>query len=88
MDLIKVIFIQGRYNKLSRWQGKDLLKMAAIKITKEDWIEDYACRIFEMWRKRQGPLGQVDEKYIEQLKEQLSNQFDDPLKRALIENTY
>ena len=62
--------------------------MATVEITKEDWIRNYAGRIFAMWRKRQGPLGEVDEKYIEQLKEQLSNQFDDPLKRALIENTY
>ncbi len=62
--------------------------MTTTEIAKENWVAEYADRILEMWRKRQGPLGRVSEQYIEKLREDLAEDFDDPLKRELIETTY
>lgn len=62
--------------------------MQTAKLTKEDWIQKYAMRVLEMWQSWQGPLGCVDEKYINQIKSELSEQFEDPLKRAMVEATY
>ena len=56
-------------------------------ISKEEWMHEYAQRILRMWQTWQTPLG-VDDRYCEVLKEQLSEYFDDPLKRELIEATY
>ncbi len=62
--------------------------MTAIETAKENWVAVYADRILEMWRKRQSPLGRVSEQYIEKLREDLPEDFDDPVKRELIETTY
>lgn len=62
--------------------------MAICERTKQDWIQEYAERILKAWQNWQGPLGQVDDSYIEQVKKELDSQFDDPLKRSLIETTY
>ncbi len=62
--------------------------ITATETAKENWVAEYADRILEMWRKRQGPLGRVSEQYIEKLREDLAEDFDDPLKRELIETTY
>ena len=69
-------------------QERRLFEVAALELTKDDWIGQYASRILQMWRQRQGPLGRVDEGYLEQLKEELEQYFDDPLKRSLIETSY
>jgi len=61
--------------------------MTTTTITKEQWLEEYAGRVLKIWHIWQGPLG-VDDHYIEQLKLQLNEFFDDPLKRDLIETTY
>ena len=62
--------------------------MPLIEIPKEDWINDYAIRILTMWRDQQGPLGQVSNEYIEQLKEDLAEYFEETLKKELIEATF
>ena len=55
--------------------------------TKKAWIEEYAKRIFELWQSWQGPLG-VSIEYMEHLKEELSHQYDDELKRSMVELNY
>ena len=62
--------------------------MPTMQLTKDDWVQKYAQRILQMWQNWQGPLGKVDEKYIRQIETELQDQFDDPLKRAMIEATY
>ena len=61
--------------------------MTTITISKEEWMQEYAQRILNMWQTRQPPLG-IDDGYCEVLKDQLSEYFDDPLKRELIEASY
>ena len=55
--------------------------------TKEVWIEKYAKRIFELWQNWQGPLG-VSSEHMGHLKEELSHQYDDQLKRSMVELNY
>ena len=55
--------------------------------TKKDWVEKYAKRIFELWQNWQGPLGVSDE-YVKHLKEELGHQYDDQLKRSMVELNY
>ncbi len=61
--------------------------MPTIEITKEAWVDKYAQRILQVWHKLQSPLG-IDNQYSQQVKNQLDEFFDDPLKRGLIETTY
>ena len=62
--------------------------MAVTELTKQEWVLEYSTRILKMWQNHEGPLGTVDEQYIEQLKKELDTLFDDPLIRQLIETTY
>lgn len=55
--------------------------------TKVAWIEKYSKRIFELWQNWQGPLG-VSGEYLEHLKEELGHQYDDQLKRSMVELNY
>jgi hypothetical protein len=61
--------------------------MSTTEAAKDDWVAEYAKRIAEALHKWQGPLG-IDERYSEHLKAELSEYYDDPLKRGLIESTY
>ena len=61
--------------------------MSTTEVVKQDWLDEYAHRILTLWHKWQGPFG-LDEHYIEQLKLQLEDFYDDSLKRDLIESTY
>lgn len=61
--------------------------MSTVEVTKQDWVNKYAERILQVWRGLQGPLG-IDGQYSNQVKNQLDEYFDDPLKRGLIETTY
>ena len=61
--------------------------MSGAEMSKEVWIKEYADRIFTIWKKWQGPLG-VSQEYMSHLKEELGRQFDDPLKRSMIELNY
>ncbi|MBN1457060.1 MAG: hypothetical protein JW912_04325 [Sedimentisphaerales bacterium] len=54
---------------------------------KEAWVQKYAKRIFEIWQNWQGPLG-VSAEYIEHLEDELRKQYDDHLKRSMIELNY
>ncbi len=55
--------------------------------TKNQWIQTYSEKMLKLWKTWQGALSVADE-YIEQIKEDLSKLYDNPLERSLIENTY
>ena len=61
--------------------------MSTVDVTKQDWVNKYAERILRVWHSLHGPLG-IDGQYSNQVKNQLDEYFDDPLKRGLIETTY
>ena len=61
--------------------------MILAETEKQDWVEQYAGKILEFWRAQKSPLG-IDKKYTIQLKTQLDEYFDNPLKRSLIETSY
>jgi hypothetical protein len=54
---------------------------------KEQWIQQYSTRMLKLWRGWQTSLG-VTRSYIEQIKRDLSDSYDDPLKKNFIEATY
>jgi len=62
--------------------------MTTLAITKEGWIEEHALKILNMWQLDHTPLGKVDDEYICKLRADLSDYFDDPLKKSLIETSY
>ncbi len=64
------------------------LAMAILTATKDDWVEEHALKILNMWQLNHTPLGRVDDQYLAKLKDDLSSYFDDPLKRSLIETSY
>lgn len=57
------------------------------QISKKEWIQKYATRIYKQWLTWQSPLG-VASNYIEQVKIDLEEYYQDPLKRMLIEGSY
>jgi hypothetical protein len=66
---------------------KGVCTMSTVGVEKQAWIDEYARRILQVWLSLQAPLG-VDGQYSQQVKNQLDEYFDDPLKRGLIEMTY
>jgi hypothetical protein len=62
--------------------------MTTLAITKEDWVEEYALKILNMWQLHHALLGEVDDGYLTKLRDDLAGYFDDPLKRSLIETSY
>ena len=56
-------------------------------LEKRQWVESYAGRILAAFTRWQSPLG-VDEEYAEFVQDELSEYYDNPLKRALIESSY
>ena len=61
--------------------------MSTVNKTKQVWVNKYAKRILKVWLNLKSPLG-IDGQYSKQVKNQLDEYFDDPLKRGLIETTY
>ena len=55
--------------------------------TKEGWIEKYVKRIVELWQEWHGSQ-EVSAEYIEHLKEELGQQYDNQLKRSMVELNY
>ena len=62
--------------------------MTTLAMTKEGWIEEHALKILNMWQLSHTPLGKVDDEYLTKLRVDLSDYFDDPLKKSLIETSY
>lgn len=54
---------------------------------KKRWIERYAELIFKSWQSWQSPLG-VASGYRVQICRDLSEYYDDPMKRSFIEMSY
>ena len=58
-----------------------------VQMCKEEWIQYYADRMLTLWLKWQTRLG-VAWDYVEQLKTDLAELYEEPLKRMFIEATY
>ena len=56
-------------------------------VSKEKWLQRYASRILRLWSKWQTPLG-IASVYTDQIKQDLSKFYEDPLKKMFIEATY
>jgi len=54
---------------------------------KEEWIQHYADRMLRLWLAWQTRLG-VARDYVEQLKANLAELYEEPLKKVFIEKTY
>ena len=57
------------------------------QICREEWIQHYADRMLKLWLKWQTRLGVACD-YVERLKADLAEFYDEPLKRMFIEATY
>ena len=58
-----------------------------ISTAREKWIKYYANRMLRCWLQWRSPLG-VARDYVEQLRENLAEFYDEPLKKIFIETTY
>ena len=56
-------------------------------LSKSQWIQKYADLIYQSWLCRKGPFD-VESSYIEQIKNELKDDYSNPLKRAFIEHSY
>ena len=54
---------------------------------KKRWLQEYSSRLLGLWFQWQTPLG-VASAYTEQIKNDLAEFYEDPLKRTFIEATY
>ncbi|MCK5172701.1 MAG: hypothetical protein KAR47_04875 [Planctomycetes bacterium] len=61
--------------------------MDNIADSKNKWANEYAERILKNYLTWQTQLG-VDDHYMQKIKQDLMEDFDDPLKKSLIEATY
>ena len=61
--------------------------MTQTLLSRQEWTTRYANIILKQYQRWQSPLG-IDQNYLEDLKQQLSPFYDDPLKKSLIETTY
>ena len=58
-----------------------------IRICKEEWVQYYADRMLKLWQGWQTRLG-VARDYVEQVKADRAELYEDPLKRMFVEGTY
>ena len=57
------------------------------EIKKRTWLEKYSRRLLDQWLRWQTPLG-ITYAYADQIREDLAEFYEDPLKRMFIEATY
>ena len=57
------------------------------EIKRQKWLQKYSHRLLGQWLQWQTPLG-VTYAYAEQIREDLAEFYEDPLKRMFIEATY
>ena len=55
--------------------------------SREEWLRLYAGRVLRTWLRQQAPLG-LARSYLDQIKRDLADCYDEPLKRTFIETTY
>ena len=56
-------------------------------MTKKQWVEKYAKRIMNYWRKLDSAFD-IDNNFSRHISQDLEQAFDDPLRRQLIEASY
>ncbi len=54
---------------------------------KQQWVSEYAKRILQNYHTWETPLG-IDDSYVEKIKQDLMEDFENPLRKSLIEETY
>ena len=59
----------------------------ADNIAKDEWIQKYSNRLLGLWLQQQTPFA-VTCTYKTQIKEDLAEFYEDPLKKKFIEKTY
>lgn len=62
-------------------------KTTELRIERDRWIHKYALRILHQFQQWQTPLG-VTNRYLAQIKKDLTQYYDDPLKRLFVEASY
>ena len=60
---------------------------ADLEIKKQQWLQECSHRLLGQWLQWQTPLG-VAGAYVERIKAELAEFYEDPLKRTFIEATY
>jgi len=58
-----------------------------IDITRDKWIHIYSLNLLRLWLQQQPPFD-IAFTYTAQIKEDLADFYEDPLKRKFIEATY
>ena len=75
-------------NKVDRCDAETCKpEKSQIRMCKEEWVQYYADRMLKLWLIWQTRLG-VARDYVEQVKADLTELYEDPLKRMFIEGTY
>ena len=84
--------MQTETKKRNCGNNRDLLsfrkKLRRLDLRKEEWIQDYSMRILRLWQQKWGSPFRVARVYAEQIKAEIAQFYDDPLKRVFIERTY
>ena len=77
-------------DNIKQYEKKERQKAAKPKvdnIAKDKWLQKYSHQLLRLWLQRQTPFG-VACTYTAQIKEDLGDFYEDPLKRTFIETTY
>jgi len=74
--------------KTKKYQATKIQRPAKkCTLSKSQWTQKYADCIYQSWLCRKGPFD-VGSGYIEQIKNELKDDYSNPLKRAFIERSY
>ena len=71
--------------EVNDFQSVEVHAGAADEEVKQKWVEEHALRLEHLFEQWQSPLGIDCEEYHKFLKEQLSDYYDQPLQKSLIE---
>lgn len=78
----------GRVTKESdAFLHRPLSRYADSENERQKWLEKYSALLLGHWRQWQTPLG-IASTYAKQIREDLAQFYNDPLKRTFIEATY
>jgi len=75
---------------MKQFQKKDrqeAIQPEVDNISKDKWLQKYSCKVLSLWLQQPAPFG-VTFTYTTQIKEDLTEFYEDPLKRKFIESTY
>ena len=85
MNLRSRTISQNQEGRPADWKQGGIQREGAI--SKEEWIQYYTVRIFQLFQPRKTALG-IAESYTLQLRRDLAQWHEDPLKRMFVEATY